>query len=67
MKNAITVGDMVATKIDGLYVTCRVTRVLPTGYLVKTVNGRLHDVNHLLPMRNDAESREVINHILTGN
>ena len=67
MKNAIAPGDMVAAKIDGLYVTCRVTRLLPAGYLVKTVNGRLHDVNSVLPMRNDAESQAVIAHMLSGN
>lgn len=63
MSRAIEVGDMIAFPISGIYVTGRVTRLLPKGYLVKTAKeGWLCDVDRseAMPMRNEAESEAVI-------
>lgn len=70
MSKPITEGNMVAFKIEGIYVTARVTKVMDhnferTGllrYLVKTNEGHLHAVSQddVLPVRTPEESEALI-------
>jgi hypothetical protein len=53
-------GDMVAFPVEGIYVTGRVTRVLPGGWLVKTPEGHLSRETIVLPMRNAEESEALV-------
>lgn len=57
---AIEPGDMVAYAVDGIYVTGRVTRLLPGGWLVKSPEGHLSRETVVLPMRTPAESESVV-------
>lgn len=53
-------GDMVAFPVEGIYVTGRVTRILPGGWLVKTPEGHLSRQTIVVPMRNAEESEALI-------
>jgi hypothetical protein len=63
MRNRIAVGDTVAFPVDGIYVTGRVTRLLPAGWLVKTVEGRLSRQVAVFPMRTPEEAAALIHWI----
>lgn len=60
MARAIEPGDMVAYPVDGIYVTGRVTRLLPGGWLVKSPEGYLSRQTVVLPMRTAEESEAVV-------
>lgn len=60
MNKPIEPGDMVAFPVEGIYVTGRVTRVLPGGWLVKTPEGHLSRETIVLPMRNAEESEALV-------
>jgi len=60
MTRAIEPGDMVAFPVEGIYVTGRVTRLLPGGWLVKSPEGHLSRQTVVLPMRTPAESENLI-------
>lgn len=59
----IVQGDMVAFKIEGIYVTARVTRIMPRGFLVKTNEGHLSVQEHVEPTRNASETDALIRKI----
>lgn len=58
-------GDMVAFPVEGIYVTGRVTRILPGGWLVKTPEGYLSYETIVIPMR-DAEESESLVRLIAG-
>lgn len=60
MNKPIEPGDMVAFPVEGIYVTGRVTRLLPGGWLVKTPEGHLSRETVLIPMRNERESESLV-------